>query len=1607
MTSDKIQSFKGEPEEDVGSWLKKMEIRLKRMEGMEDGRNKIDELFLHLEGAALKWFTEREELGSLPGDFAGICEAMKEKFGQQSKCICRMTPGLLPEYIKEFERISQCFTPDEALKVKLFRNGLDARFMGYAASCSEEGFAALKRHLLDLFERIQEEAPAPLSVFRVQSYDQREARYGQGPWRSREERFAQHECYNCGEIGHISPFCPHPRRGGQRFEQRWQQQGQQQPPEQPRVPSREPGGLIPNKGGLAYTGPEAISILRQLAVLMAKRARETLPDETQLRLKLRKVLQEGQGGVDRWEVVQPHIPSLGKMEEEKLQRCYEQAAEEKSFIEDGEFGAEEIALARSNPMTAEEKAEWEALERRPLAQELVPQASRVEEEPARMQKTEEGAPEMPKAEPAASEVPMQVEVNSPAPGQTVERLQEVATMENRRPKDGEDRRSERELTAGAIQRQLDALQRQIQGLQMLDMQPAVRPKGEVPLGGGPYSVVKDLYDLKADISLGQLLDVAPMLRTQLKQGISREGRSLRVLLASTPSRGLTQGMDHTLAVEVEGKPAKAIVDSGANCNVVNLALLTPGRQTQITRTNFVIQTAGVTPLLPLGVIQDLPISVFGAIIRIDALVVDGVEYQCILGKPFLQETNAVASWEAQEYRFQFGSEKITVDFPRERGIRVAAVRASEGEDEVVEVIEEFQDLFIDALDETGVTHVAVHEIDTGDAPPVRAKPRRFSPMENAEIDRQVELLLDAGKIQPSSSPWRSNLLFVPKPDGSLRMCIDFRPLNRVTKKDAQSLPSIPELLDEFGGHSVFSCVDLFSGYFQVPLAEAAMEKTAFWCRNGLYEFRVLPFGLCNAPATFQRAMEGVLSPLLHRNAAVYIDDVIFYSKDRVQHANVMRQVFGMLRKAGLKINRKKSQLAKDEIKVLGFKVNKEGIFIDEDRVKAIQELPVPTDVGSLQSVLGSFGFCRRFIPNFAELSVPLTKLLRKDQIWTWKEEEQRSFRMLKEAFLEHGVLRYPDFAQEFEVHTDASNVAIGAEIRQHGKLVSTASRKLTGPETRYSVTEREALAIVWALKTFRHYLLGSRFVLRTDHQCLTSLASMKDPTGRVARWLVVLGEYDMRIEYVRGQDNSLADYLSRQGSETGGEGPHVLSVALTTVDPLKILEGVLKGEVNVAELSARQRKSVARKASKYYLENGILFKRSLFSRDLAVVFEEAARNGIVQRAHGTGHPTARRMFDEITENFYWTGLYKDCERVAEGCMACAMSGRPKVCPVVRPLEAHGMFEAFHLDFVGPLSDTANGNRYILVAVCRCSKWLIACPTKVATCATVCNFIMKEIVERFGRPAQIVTDRGSPFVGKGTDQLLQSLEIEHVRTTAYHPQANGQVERYNGTLKAMLGKLCRARQQEWDTQVAAAVFVINARKNVVLGISPFEFVYGVPARRLGDATWKLTIDKQDAVMSRLQELKELEKMRAFILDWRAPEAWKFDQKVDFKISEGDVVLLWDHTTQLHTFGQTKWKGPYQVESIDDYGNYYLKDGKGVSQGKPINGQRLRRIPGSSGNFRNGGGVVNAHTEYGGLPGIYATASKPTVEKNPGLVVAETSEETAATRDSAIPVFKAPE
>ncbi|KAL7726291.1 hypothetical protein ACLKA6_008470 [Drosophila palustris] len=600
---------------------------------------------------------------------------------------------------------------------------------------------------------------------------------------------------------------------------------------------------------------------------------------------------------------------------------------------------------------------------------------------------------------------------------------------------------------------------------------------------------------------------------------------------------------------------------------------------------------------------------------------------------------------------------VTMESPSERAmVEVGTDVEDESPDEEVEwpaglepELQEFLETELALFDGLkGVSHIAEHRIRLKDDKPLKQRYYPKNPAMQRVIDEQVDELIQAGAIEPSRSPHSAPIVLVKKKTGDWRMCIDYRQLNAHSIPDAYPVPRINHILERLRHAQFISTLDLKQGYWQIPMAADSRECTAFTVPGrGLFQWRVMPFGLHSACATFQRALDTVIGPEMEPHAFAYLDDIVVIGATKEQHVANLREVFHRLRAAYLKLNRKKCSFIRKRLVYLGHVISGEGICTDPEKVEAIQNLKASTTCKELRQCLGLASWYRRFVPNFATLVQPMTELLKKGKKWFWGEEQEEALRQLKEKLTTAPVLACPDFSAKFVLQTDASDYGLGAVLTQvvdgQERIIAYASRKLLKAEMNYSATEKECLAIVWSIRKLQCYLEGYRFDVVTDHLALKWLNSIESPTGRVARWALELQQFQFDVHYRRGKLNVVADALSRHPLDT-------FQQAVEAALPCKWIESM---RARITEEPA--------KFADYTEENGQLYRNLGHRADdedfipWKLCVPSGHRRRVLQECHDAptaGHQGVRKTVARLSQRYYWPGMFRDAARYVKRCEVC-------------------------------------------------------------------------------------------------------------------------------------------------------------------------------------------------------------------------------------------------------------------------------------------------------------------------------------------------------------------
>lgn len=522
----------------------------------------------------------------------------------------------------------------------------------------------------------------------------------------------------------------------------------------------------------------------------------------------------------------------------------------------------------------------------------------------------------------------------------------------------------------------------------------------------------------------------------------------------------------------------------------------------------------------IGVIQ-APVQLLHKIKIIDILVVPDLPHGIILGLDFWKQMEIVPDLKNDVWHFS------SVNVPEIATLNSSADLTPEQQKQLDALIQSR----MSSIKNLGCTNLVEHEIIT-DSMPIKQRYYPVSPMVQKQIDLELNNMLEQDIVEPSRSSWSSPVLLVTKKDGTYRFVVDYRQLNKVIKKDAYPLPYVSAILDRLRNARFLSSLDIKSAYWQVPMKESSRELTAFTVPGrGLFHFKKMPFGLTNAPATWQRLLDQVLGADLEPHVFCYLDDIIVVSQDFETHIELLNKIFDRLEAANLTVSFDKCHLCRSELKYLGYIINKSGLQVDPFKVEAILQIPTPQNITEVRRLIGMASWYRRFIPNFSIIIVPLTNLLHKSTKWNWNNECDDAFQKIKERLVSAPLLRCPDYTKPFSVQCDASSFGLGAVLTQNidgeEHVICFLSRSLTKQERNYTTTERECLAVLFAVEKLRMYLEGVHFTVITDHHSLTWLHKLKDPVGRLARWAVRLQQFDFNIVHRKGRENVVPDALSR------------------------------------------------------------------------------------------------------------------------------------------------------------------------------------------------------------------------------------------------------------------------------------------------------------------------------------------------------------------------------------------------------------------------------------------------------------------------------------------------
>ena len=949
---------------------------------------------------------------------------------------------------------------------------------------------------------------------------------------------------------------------------------------------------------------------------------------------------------------------------------------------------------------------------------------------------------------------------------------------------------------------------------------------------------------------------------------------------------------------------------------------------------------------------------------------NGHQFDVILGMPWLKKHNPNIDWVAKRLTFQHGkleakpvisSSLLMKTKALKREVRRNAIdhvmllvlksssksdseketnETEKSKEESEHIMQEYDDVFPEELPaHLPISRSIDHRIELipGSIPPSRSM-YRMSPKEIDEIKKQLTELLEKGLVQPSKSPFGAPILMVKKKDGTLRMCIDYRALNAITIKNRYPLPRVDELFDRLQGAKYFSKIDLRSGYWQIRIHPDDVPKTAFRTRYGHFEWLVLPMGLTNAPATFMHLMHEIFRPFLDDFVIVFLDDILIYSKNLIDHRRHLRTVLDVLRQNKLYAKKSKCDFFRDHIEFLGHRIDREGIHMMDDKVKAIREWPTPKSIDDIRCFLGTIGYYRKFIKNFSKIAAPMNELLKKDKSFIWSEVEENAFRNLIEATVTAPTLILPDPKLPYVLTADACGYGIGASLMQDQgrglQPIAFMSKKLSAAELKYPNHERELLALYRALKEWRHYVYGSEFTLRTDHRNLIWLCNQKHLSSRQVHWIQFFQEFQgvLPIEYYAGKLNQVADGLSRRPDHQPEliKEMNLISVAIHTDQLLEEIREAIKHDSTIEDILRHPRRH-----PHINLKNDLIYWKGT---RLYIPNDDKLRAKIFHECHDTpisGHLGTAKTTELITKYFYWPGIQEEIKQYVKTCNSCQRNKPSHQVPtgLLQPLPiSDSLWSDISMDLITQLPKSLNGNDCIVVFVDRLSKQFHAIPTKTNISAVeLVSIFFREVVRHHGIPSTIVSDRDPRFTAHFWRTVFEMLHTKLAMSTSFHPQTDGQTERANRTIEDILRSYVNSLQDDWDEYLPFAEIAYNKSIQASTGFSPYYLNTGrdLPTL-LTHAIKNATEVKNEAAAVKVQRWSEaLEKAKENIQKAQERQITYADEhRRDFSFEVGDRVLL--STANLRSsiiVGAPKllpkFIGPYTIKKIISRNAYELE------------------------------------------------------------------------------------
>nr|GEW10131.1 reverse transcriptase domain-containing protein [Tanacetum cinerariifolium] len=1010
----------------------------------------------------------------------------------------------------------------------------------------------------------------------------------------------------------------------------------------------------------------------------------------------------------------------------------------------------------------------------------------------------------------------------------------------------------------------------------------------------------------------------------------------------------------------------ALVDLGASINLMPLSIWKKLRLRTLNDTKMVLKLADRTISKPTGVVENVFVKVGKFYFPADFVVLDFVadpRVLLILIRPFLSTTHALIDVYEGEITLRHDDQSLTLKCGDTPSISYNNFESLNKIDLIDATCEEY------SQDVLGFADVVSDEVSTPYYEPIVSNSsQNITPFNERDI-----LILEALLNNDPEPPQSNQKDYFPLVRKDLKVV---EPKNQSfdDKPPEVELKELPPHL-ELEGNEYYCFLDGFSRYFQIPIDPKNQEKTTFTCPYGTCAYKRMPFGLCNAPGTFQRCMMEIFHDMIEQTMEVFMDDFLVFGNSFSTCLTNLEKMLKRCEDTKLALNWEKSHFMVKEGIVLGHKISKKGIEVDKANIKVILKLPHPTTVKGIRSFLGHAGFYRRFIQDFSKISRPMTHLLEKNSPFIFSNECIQAFRTLKDKLTKAPILIALNWDQPFELMYDANDYAVGAvlgqRVEKHFWLIHYASKTMNQAETNYTTTEKEMLAVVYTFEKFHSYLIMNKSIVYTDHSALKYLFAKKDLKARLLRWILLRQEFDFKVIDTRGAKNYVADHLLRL------ENPYE-----NVFDPKEINETFSLESLNkiahqdksipwfadlanyhawkfiIKGMTTQQKQKFFKDARHYFWDDPYLFRtcadqiiRRCVAGQEAIDILNACHSGPTGGHYGANY-TAKKVFDS---GYYLPTIYKDAFELVKRCDSCQRQGKilQKVEMPQNSIQVCEIFDVWGIDFMGPFS-SSKGNKYILVAVDYLLKWVEAkaLPTNDAQ---VVIKILKSLFSQFGTAKEIISNRGTHFCNDQFSRFMSKYGVTHRLSTAHHPQTSGQVEVTNRGLKRILERAVGENRALWSDKLEDALWAFRTAFKNPIGCTPYRLVYGkachLPLELEHKAFWalkhtnfdlKTAGDHQKLQLNELSELRDQAYENSLIYKERKKKL--HDAKIKNRIfNVGDQVLLFNSRLKIFSGKlKSRWSGPFTIFEIYPYGTAKLVHPDGCNF--KVNCHRLKRYHG---------------------------------------------------------------